>query len=499
MTETKTANDPARRRRRTLVVATLASSAVVSFLAVALLTNIFQRKQEAKNPYLRLVDVTDETTDPAPWGMNWSRQYDGYRRTADVSRTQYGGSEALPDEKIERDPWLKRLFAGYAFAIDYRDRRGHAHMLTDQQQTKRVTSRPQPGNCLHCHASVIPTYRRLGGGDVFKGFAALATMPYAAAYAEVVKTGSVNPVAGGTKMEFAHVEGAHPVSCVDCHDPKSMLLRVTRPGFMLGIRALADSAEPTPHIQSIERWRKSDRARPYDPNADASRQELRSFVCGQCHVEYYCGPKTTLFFPWNQGLKVEQIERTYDAYKFPDGHRFYDWQHAETGAEVLKAQHPEFELWSQGIHARSGVACADCHMPYQREGAMKVSDHWVRSPLLNISRACQVCHPYSEAEIQARAAAIQDRTHALLERAATASIDMLDAIVAAKKAGAAGERLEPALALQRKAQWRIDFIAAENSMGFHAPAEAARILAESIDFARQAELAARSVSAAAAP
>lgn len=257
---------------------------------------------------------------------------------------------------------------------------------------------------------------------------------------------------------------------------------------------LADSNEPTPHIQSIERWRKSDRARPYDPNADGSRQEMRSFVCGQSHVEYYCGPKTTLFFPWNHGLKVEQIERTYDNYKFPDGHRFYDWQHAETGAEVLKAQHPEFELWSQGIHARSGVACADCHMPYQREGAMKVSDHWVRSPLVNVSRACQVCHPYAEAEIQARVAAIQERTHALLQRAATASMDMLDAIVAAKKSGAAGDRLAPALALQRKAQWRIDFVGAENSMGFHAPAEAARILAESIDFARQAELAARAIA-----
>src|SRR6478752_3025544 len=224
--ETKTANDPsarARRRRTATLVATLTGSAIVVFLAAALLTNIFQRKQEAKNPYLRLVDVSDETTDPTPWGMNWARQYDGYRRTADVSRTQYGGSEALPDEKIERDPWLKRLFAGYAFAIDYRDRRGHAHMLTDQQQTKRVTSRPQPGNCLHCHASVIPTYRRLGGGDVFKGFAAMAQMPYAAAHAEVVKTGSSNPLPG-TETRFQHVEGAHPVGCVDCHDPKLMEL-----------------------------------------------------------------------------------------------------------------------------------------------------------------------------------------------------------------------------------------------------------------------------------
>ena len=113
---------------------------------------------------------------------------------------------------------------------------------------------------------------------------------------------------------------------------------------------------------------------------------MRSFVCGQCHVEYYCGPKTTLFYPWNDGLRVEQIEAYYDQYKFPDGHIFYDWTHGETGASVLKAQHPEFETWSQGIHARSGVACADCHMPYKREGAMKVSDHWVRTPLLNTAR-----------------------------------------------------------------------------------------------------------------
>src|SRR4051812_38085892 len=126
--------------------------------------------------------------------------------------------------------------------MDYRDRRGHAYMLSDQEQTRRVTDRPQPGNCLHCHTSVIPTYRRLGGGDVMKGFALLGAMPYAAAHAEVAKTGSLNPVAGGTEQRFARVKGAHPVSCVDCHDPKLMQLRVTRPGFIVGIRALADSA-----------------------------------------------------------------------------------------------------------------------------------------------------------------------------------------------------------------------------------------------------------------
>ena len=208
------------------------------------------------------------------------------------------------------------------------------------------------------------------------------------------------------------------------------------------------------------------------------------FVCGQCHVEYYFkGPEKRLTYPWSKGLTVDSILAYYDS----TGHK--DFVHKISGAPVLKAQHPEFEMYNQGIHARSGVACADCHMPYKREGALKVSDHWVRSPLLNVARACQVCHPYEESEIKARVAVIQERTHGLLERAASALTDMLDAIVAAKKAGATPGELAPALAFQRKAQWRVDFVAAENSMGFHAPAEAARILAEAVDYARQGQLA----------
>lgn len=478
-----------RRRGSVLVFGVGIAAALGAGLVAALLTNIIERKHEAKNPYVRLVDVTEETVDAAPWQMNWPRQYGDYLRTVDATRTRFGGSEALPEQKIERDPWLKRMFAGYAFAIDYRDRRGHAFMLTDQETTKRVTERPQPGACLHCHASVMPTYRRLGEGDVFAGFEALGKLSYHAAHAEVAKTGSSNPVAGGTELRFEHAEGAHPLGCVDCHDPETMALRVTRPGFVRGIQTLAASNAPVPHLPSIERWRAGDRDRAYDANVDASRQEMRSFVCGQCHVEYYCGPKTTLFYPWDAGLMVENIEATYDAFRFDDGHRFFDWKHAETGAEVIKAQHPEFELWSQGIHARAGVACADCHMPYKREGAAKVSDHWVRSPMLNIARACQTCHPVAESEMQARVDVIQDRTHALMQRAASAMTDMLDAIAAAKAAGASGPQLDAALELQRKAQWRLDFVAAENSMGFHAPAEAARILGESIDYSRQAQLA----------
>jgi nitrite reductase (cytochrome c-552) len=182
---------------------------------------------------------------------------------------------------------------------------------------------------------------------------------------------------------------------------------------------------------------------------------------------------------------VEEIESYYDEIKFSD------WKHGETGAPVLKAQHPEFELWNQGVHARSGVACADCHMPYMRSGAVKISDHHVRSPLLNVERACLTCHPFSAQEMKARAELIQDRNAKLLDRAEDALIALDDDLKAARAAGAAGDKLDVALGLQRKAQWRADFVNAENSMGFHAPQEAARILAEAIDYARQGQLAAR--------
>ena len=198
-------------------------SAVVAFVVVALLTNIFERKQEARNPYVRLVEVTEETTDPAPWGMNWPREYDGYKRTADV--TPHAASAAprrCPRRRSSAIPWLKRMFAGYAFAIDYRDRRGHAYMLADQEQTKRVTKRPQPGACLHCHASVIPTYRRLGDGDVFKGFELLGDDAVRGRARRGGEDRLVEPGRRRHRAEFEHVDGAHPVSCVDCHDPKTM-------------------------------------------------------------------------------------------------------------------------------------------------------------------------------------------------------------------------------------------------------------------------------------
>lgn len=217
--------------------------------------------------------------------------------------------------------------------------------------------------------------------------------------------------------------------------------------------------------------RQGPRHKPYDPNTDSTRQEMRSFVCGQCHVEYYFQAGSKLVtYPWHKGLKAEQIEAYYDQSQFKDKEgqtgRFYDWQHKTTAAKVLKAQHPEFELWSQGIHARSGVSCADCHMPYLREGAVKVSSHHVRSPLLTIAASCQVCHRYAEGELKARIETIQDRTKALMDR----SLDALTALIAdlaeAQKSSLPPERLDTVQSLQRRAQWRIDYINAENSMGF---------------------------------
>jgi nitrite reductase (cytochrome c-552) len=463
--------------------------------------NIAQRKAEARQAVFKVTQLTESTVDPAEWGKNFPRQYDSYKRTVDMEHTRYGGSEADPfavgaegvhktTSKIDQDPRLKTMWDGYAFAIDFREERGHAYMLHDQRETDRVLKRPQPGSCLHCHASTTVPYRKAGIAagapgsldepllspngreQLMKGFVHVSSEPYS----------------------NATQRAEHPVSCIDCHDPESMQLRITRPGFITGIAALAASEDPVPHMPSVEKWRTGDRKEPYDPNKLASRQEMRSFTCGQCHVEYYCGPKATLFFPWHNGLKVDQIEAYYDAYTFSDGTRFMDWKHKVTGAEAIKVQHPEFELWSQGIHARSGVSCADCHMPYIREGAVKISDHHVRSPLLNVSKSCQVCHNLPEQELRERVFNIQDKTKHLMDRALDAVVALIDDIEKAQQAGATDAQLKEARELQRKAQYRVDFINAENSMGFHAPQEAARMLGDAIDMARRGQLVVAKIS-----
>ncbi|MGF1578076.1 MAG: ammonia-forming cytochrome c nitrite reductase subunit c552 [Gemmataceae bacterium] len=427
----------------------------------ALLLNIQERKWEGQQRFVKVVDLSEETIDPTVWGQNFPRQYDSYKLTVDSERTAHGGSDAMPPDKLKKFPYLKKLFAGYAFSIDFRELRGHAYMLKDQEKTKRVTERKQPGACLHCHASVLPAYREAGNGDIMKGFEKVCAMTWTDAR-KLVK---------------------HPVSCIDCHDPKTVQLRVTRPAFLNGIDSLAKSDYELPHFPSIERWRKRKQSDNYDPNELASRQEMRSFVCAQGHVEYYFAKDTkAVTYPWANGLEIEQIEKYYDDISF------HDWKHKITGTSMLKAQHPEFEMWNQGIHARKGVSCADCHMPYKREGAIKVSDHRVRSPMLNVARACQVCHREEEKQLVATVDRIQGKTKKLIDRTGYIVEGLIGDIESAQDRSVAEELINKARQFHRKAQWRLDYVLSENSVGFHASQEYARILAESIDFARQGQL-----------
>ena len=226
-------------RRFSVPVLVAIVAALIAVGATALLVNIFQHQQEARNPFYRVVELNDEMTDPAVWGKNFPMQYDGYKRTVDQVRTRYGGSEAVPrtpsdadprsvvaQSRLEEDPRLKTLWAGYAFATDFREERGHAFMLDDQTFTQRQVVVQQPGTCMHCHGSVYVPYRKLGGGDLVKGFEAMNKMTYQEARKLV----------------------AHPVACIDCHDPGSMQLRVTRPGFLEGIQKVK-AAQGIPELR----------------------------------------------------------------------------------------------------------------------------------------------------------------------------------------------------------------------------------------------------------
>ena len=149
-------------RRMLLLVVALAALATVAI--AALLVNIFERKQEAKNPFYRVVELNDTIDDPAVWGKNFPMQYDLYLRTVDMQRTKYGGSEAMPHSptqadprsvvarsKLEEDPRLKTIWAGYSFSADYRERRGHAYMLDDQAFTERQETRCSRGFTTSFH------------------------------------------------------------------------------------------------------------------------------------------------------------------------------------------------------------------------------------------------------------------------------------------------------------------------------------------------------------
>lgn len=404
-------------------------AAGLTMVVAALLVNINENKAEESEYPLKVVEIAADELDPEVWGQNFPYQYDRFTMTQEnYGETKYGGSE--PYSKLERYPAMIRLWAGYAFSVDHNEERGHYYAQTDQAETERVKIKDQPGACINCHAAETPGLIAEMGWEEFNH------TPF-------------NDLVG--ELHFGS-------SCSDCHNPETMALRITRPAF----------------VNAMDK-------RGIDVN-EATRQDMRTYVCAQCHVEYYfAGEDTVLTFPWEKGLNIDNIEDYYTEIGFTD------WTHAETGAPMIKIQHPEFEMWSSSIHARSGVACSDCHMPYIRQGSVKISDHWLRSPLENVNASCQTCHRWSEEELTDRVIAIQDTTAELLRDSEEALLDAIDTIVAAKEAGATDEELATAYQLHRSSQLRWDFVSSENSTGFHSPQESARILANSIDLARQAQ------------
>lgn len=412
-----------------LVVAFVAGGVVITLIALFLL-NIQTRKDEALQYPLQLVEISDTELNPEVWGQNYPREYDSWSKTQqDDTSTAYGGSQ--PYDKLERYPILKRLWAGYAFSVDFDEERGHFFALTDQKQTKRQDAVAQPGACANCHAAEAPQLIAQMGWEQFNH----------TPYKEISGT-----------LHYGS-------SCADCHNPQTMELRITRPAF---VNAMTQRGVDV---------------------TQATRQEMRTYVCAQCHVEYYFkGENKELTFPWSNGTTIDDIDKYYaDA-------GFKDFANKETGAPMIKIQHPEFEMFTTGLHYKSGVSCADCHMPYQREGAIKVSDHWIRSPLTNVRASCGQCHNQDDQALKQRIIDIQEKTASLLRRTETALADAMDALVAAKDAGATDEQLAPSRDLIRRAQMRWDFVFSENSTGFHSPQESARVLGEAIDYARQAQL-----------
>lgn len=404
-----------------------------------LLTDIFEKKQESRYSYIKTQELAWGEPDPEKWRVNFPREYAAYMKTMKTSElatispyARYGGSESI--SKLDKDPRMKRLFAGYPFSVDYNEERGHMNAMPDMLNIKRLGDK-KPGSCMTCKSPQVPLFIEEHGAEAF----------YQTPVTELVE-----------KHGFKH-----SISCGDCHNSETMELVVRRPAYIEA------------------QTRRGIDIKAHDQNLK------RTDACAQCHVEYYW-PKETKYvtFPWDKGLSIDSIEAYYDSIGFSD------WVHAETGAKMIKMQHPEYEMWSAGIHSRGGVGCADCHMPYTRDGSVKVTDHWIRSPYMNLTNACLTCHRESETEMAQRIREIQDRTWNLMDRSEVALIAAIDAIKAAIDAGATDEELAECRRLHRRSHIRWDFVSAENSMGFHAPQEATRMLGDAIDYARQAELAA---------
>jgi nitrite reductase (cytochrome c-552) len=444
---------------------------IATFLVGLLGSSILNRREEAKKQF-PLKPIAEWETDSAVWGENYPREYGAYKEMYNEPkpRTKYGNGTPRRDY-LEQTPANVILFAGYGFAKEYMQARAHVFTIDDVTHTHRLKP-DTPATCFTCKSPDVPRMmHQLGGPD---GMEKGAERFYASSFADMKK------------------EITHPIGCLDCHEPNTMKLRISRP-------ALRETLE--------RQGRKLD---------DISHQEMRSLVCAQCHVTYYFKPKTNyLTFPWSKPDKGtvafsaaenrSNVDKTSiaaengtvplaasstgtapeDIEKYFAENDFSDFTNAVSKTPMLKMRHPDYEVYSTGIHAYRNVACADCHMPYRTEGGVKFTNHHLQSPLYDISNSCAVCHRWSEDDIRNRVYSIQDKVHQGREFAegmlAKAHLD----IAAAMQAGATDEELANVRKLIRSSQLRWDYVAANNGMGFHSPLECERILAASVDLSGQ--------------
>ncbi|GAB3419284.1 ammonia-forming cytochrome c nitrite reductase [Niabella aquatica] len=420
------------KKKNWLIVVILA---IVTF-GLGLLTNsIMERRAESAHLSRADNNIQPFESRNEIWGEAYPREYQSWAKTADTTfRSKYMSSNN--DDLLEERPEMVVLWAGYAFSKDYTAPRGHMHAVEDVRHTLRTgapgdTSKsPQPGTCWTCKSPDVPRLmNEMGVANFYK-----------------------------TNWADLGSDVVNPIGCADCHDPKTMNLTITRPAL----------------VEAFHRSGKD--------ISKATHQEMRSLVCAQCHVEYYFkGDEKYLTFPWDDGKKVEEIEAYYDNAKFTD------FTHKLSRTPVLKAQHPDYEIFQLGIHAQRGVSCADCHMPYKSEGGIKYTDHHVTSPLANINNTCQVCHRESEAVLAANVYERQDYVYGLRNKLEKQLAMVHFYAKFLWDNGAKEADMKPVLDLIRKSQWRWDFITASHGAAFHAPIEAQRVLADGLYYAMQAE------------
>ncbi|SHF24384.1 nitrite reductase (cytochrome c-552) [Mariniphaga anaerophila] len=413
---------------------------VAVFLLGLLASSIIERRMEAVYVSTPQTEIQPFEPRNEVWGENYPRQFQSYYGTADTTfRSKYNGNTMI--DMLKEDPRLVVLWAGYGFAKNYNQGRGHYYAVTDIHNTlrtggpKNANDGPMPATCWTCKSPDVP---RIMNRD---GVAAFYSGSWARLGSEIV----------------------NPIGCADCHDEKTMNLQISRPAL----------------IEAFDRMGRD--------ITKSSYQEMRSLVCAQCHVEYYFNKKVVegaqyLTFPWDNGFTAEAMEEYYDNIEFSD------WTHAMSKAPMLKAQHPGYEVYMTGIHAKRGVSCADCHMPYMSEGGQKFTDHKMQSPLNNIANSCQVCHREEAAKLVQDVYERQDR---IIENRDELERLLVRAHVEAQKAwelGATEEQMKEILQGIRHAQWRWDYAAASHGGSFHSPVEISRTVANGITIAQEARI-----------